>query len=285
MNDNIFAKARLVSIEDILDRLGAKLSKGRGASLLYHCPYREDKNPSLYVNADKGTWRDMANPEELNGDGIRLVEITLHLRPYEAAKYIIGENTLTTIESRPKRERTAKESETINYTVQELTHPALLEYMNARGIADKLSKRLCKEIHIGKLFFIGFPSQSGGYELRNKFSKRTLGKKDISVLGTGDNAIIFEGFIDLLSHLQAFRYMPNYKYIVLNSVSNTNRVIEHFDVFGTPQTLELWLDNDKGGRDATEAFTEKLSCNIVDKSSVYAPYNDINEWFTATNNK
>lgn len=285
MNENIFAKARVVSIEDILDRLGAKLSKGRGARLLYHCPYREDKNPSLYVNADKGTWRDMANPDELNGDGIRLVEITLNLRPYEAAKYIVGENALTTIENRPKRERTAKESETINYTVQDLTHPALIEYMNARGISGKLAKRLCKEVHIGKYFFVGFPSQSGGYELRNKFSKRSLGKKDISVLGTGDNAIIFEGFIDLLSHLTAFRYMPNYKYIALNSVSNTNRVIEHFEVFGTPRTLELWLDNDKGGRDATEALTEKLSCNIVDKSSVYAPYNDVNEWFTATNNK
>ena len=279
MKDNIFAKARLVSIEDILHRLGAKFSKGRGTRLLYHCPYREDKNPSLYVNADKGTWRDMANPEELNGDGIRLVEITLHLRPYEAAKYIVGDNTSKEIESLPKRERISNEGETINYTVQDLTHPALLEYMNARGITDKLSKRLCKEIHIGKLFFVGFPSQSGGYELRNKFSKRSLGKKDISVLGTGDNAIIFEGFIDLLSHLQAFKYMPNYKYIVLNSVSNVNRVIEHFDLFGTPQTLELWLDNDKGGRDATVAFTEKMSCNIVDKSSVYAPYNDINEWF------
>lgn len=285
MNDNIFAKARLVSIEDILDRLGAKLSKGRGASLLYHCPYREDKNPSLYVNADKGTWRDMANPDELNGDGIRLVEITLNMRPYEAAKYIVGDNTLTTVENRPKRERETKGSEPINYTVQDLTHPALLEYMNARGIPDKLAKRLCKEIHIGKLFFIGFASQSGGYELRNKFSKRSLGKKDISVLGTGDNAIIFEGFIDLLSHLQAFRYMPNYKYIVLNSISNVCRVIEHFKVFGTPQNVELWLDNDKGGRDAAVAFAEKLSCKIVDKSSVYAPYNDINEWFTATNNK
>lgn len=285
MNDNIFAKARLVGIEDILDRLGAKFSKGTGARLLYHCPYREDKNPSLYVNADKGTWRDMANPEDLNGDGIRLVEITLHLRPYEAAKYIIGDNALTIEENRPKRERTVKESETINYTVQDLAHPALLEYMNARGISDRLSKRLCKEIHIGKLFFVGFPSQSGGYELRNKFSKRTLGKKDISVLGTGDNAIIFEGFIDLLSHLQAFRYMPNYKYIVLNSVSNVNRVIEHFEVFGTPENVELWLDNDKGGRNAAAAFAENLSCNIVNKSSVYAPYNDINEWFTASNNK
>lgn len=277
MNDNIFAKARLVNIEDILERLGAKWSKRN----LWHCPFREDKNPSLVVNANKGTWVDMANPRELNGDGIKLVELTLKIRPYEAAKYIVGDNTLTVGENRKEGERKGKETEYIPHTIQDLNHPALIEYMNARGISEKLAKRLCREIHIGKLFFVGFPSRSGGYELRNKYGKRSLGKKDISVFGTGDNAIIFEGFFDLLSHLQAFRYMPDYQYIVLNSVCNVERVIKYFGVYGMPENVELWLDNDKAGKDAVTVLSSELSCKVVDKSSVYAPYNDINDWLLA----
>jgi hypothetical protein len=81
MNDNIFAKARKVGIEEILQRLGAKRAGGRGTRLLYHCPFREDRNPSMYVNTDKGTWRDMANPDEYKGDVIKLVELT-HKPPF-----------------------------------------------------------------------------------------------------------------------------------------------------------------------------------------------------------
>ena len=73
-----------------------------------------------------------------------------------------------------------------------------MDYLNSRGIPANLAKRLCKDIHIGRLFFIGFASQNGGYELRNKLGKRSLGNKNISVLGTGDKAIIFEGFLDYL---------------------------------------------------------------------------------------
>ena len=91
MNDSIFEIARSVGIEEILQRLGARRAGGRGARLLYHCPFREDRNPSMYVNTDKGTWKDMANPDEYKGDSIRLVELTLNLRPLEAAKYIIGD--------------------------------------------------------------------------------------------------------------------------------------------------------------------------------------------------
>lgn len=283
MDDNIFARARIVSIESILDRLGAKWSKGRGTKHLYHCPFREDKNPSLYVNTEKGTWVDMANPGDLKGDGIKLVQLTLNLRPFEAAKYIVGDSTAAINETLQKREKQTQRAESTKFSVSDLQHPALLAYMSGRGISEKLAKRLCREIHIGNLFYVGFPSQSGGYELRNKYSKRSLGNKDISVLGTGSKAMIFEGFIDMLSHLQIFRIVPDCKYIVLNSTCNVGRVIEHFNTFGMPQKLELWLDNDKSGREAAALVFDNIYCEIEDKSSVYAPYNDVNEWLTESN--
>ena len=284
MNDNIFTRARSVGIESVLEKLGARRAGGRGTRLLYHCPFREDRNPSMYVNVNKGTWVDMANPEEYKGDGIKLVELTLNLRPLEAAKYIVGEGAIAST-TRPQSytsrrvERTADSTE---FTVHELEHPALLHYLNSRGIPANLAKRLCKEIHIGRLFFIGFASQNGGYELRNKLGKRSLGNKNISVLGTGDKAIIFEGFIDFLSHLRIYGFITDHKYIVLNSVCNLEKVVEHFNVFGLPNHIQLWLDNDDAGRNATIFLTEKLQCDIEDMSSVYASYNDVNDWLVAT---
>lgn len=283
MNGNIFEKARKVGIEEILQRLGARRAGGRGSRLLYHCPFREDRNPSMYVNTDKGTWVDMANPDEYKGDGIKLVELTLNLRPLEAAKYIVGEGVIssnTRLQSYTPRRMQRVDS--IEYTVHELEHPALLDYLNSRDIPANLAKRLCKEIHIGRLFFIGFPSQNGGYELRNKLGKRSLGNKNISVLGTGDKAIIFEGFIDFLSHIRIYGFIADHKYIVLNSVCNLEKVVEHFNVFGLPQHIQLWLDNDDAGRNAAIFLTEKLQCSIEDMSSVYASYNDVNDWLVAT---
>jgi DNA primase len=283
MNDNIFEKARKVGIEEILQRLGARRAGGRGFRLLYHCPFREDRNPSMYVNTDKGTWVDMANPDEYKGDGIKLVELTLNLRPLEAAKYIVGEGAISS-NARPQSytPRRVQRVDSIEYTVHELEHPALLDYLNSRGIPANLAKRLCKEIHIGRLFFIGFASQNGGYELRNKLGKRSLGNKNISVLGTGDKAIIFEGFIDYLSHLRIYGFLEDHKYIVLNSVCNLQKVIDYFNVFGLPQHIQLWLDNDDAGRNAAIFLTEKLQCSIEDMSSVYASYNDVNDWLVAT---
>lgn len=283
MNENIFEKARKVGIEEILQRLGARRAGGRGSRLLYHCPFREDRNPSMYVNTDKGTWVDMANPDDYKGDVIRLVGLTLNMRPLEAARYIVGENA-EAMEARPQtyNSRCAGETRTSQYSVHDLKHPALIDYLASRGIPDKLAKRLCKEIHIGRLFYIGFPSQNGGYELRNKLGKRTLGNKSISILGTGDRAIIFEGFMDFLSHLRIYGFIADHKYIVLNSVCNVEKVIEHFNVFSMPQHVELWLDNDEAGRNATTVLTEKLICATEDKSCVYAPHNDVNDWLVAT---
>lgn len=283
MNDNIFTRARAVGIENILEKLGARRAGGRGSRLLYHCPFREDRNPSMYVNINKGTWVDMANPDEYKGDSIKLVELTLNLRPLEAAKYIVGESSVFTNERAQRfTSRTVQKADSIEYTVHELEHPALLDYLNSRGIPTNLAKRLCKEIHIGKLFFIGFASQSGGYELRNKLGKRSLGNKNISVLGTGDKAIVFEGFIDFLSHLRIYGYIADTKYVILNSVVNVDKVVDYFKMFGMPQHIQLWLDNDAAGRNASIFLTDKLQCDIEDRSSVYASYNDVNDWLVAT---
>ena len=48
-----------------------------------------------------------------------------------------------------------------------------------------------------------------------------------------------------------------------------------------PQHVELWLDNDEAGRNATVTLSDKLTCTVEDKASVYAPHNDLNDWLVA----
>ena len=51
-------------------------------------------------------------------------------------------------------------------------------------------------------FGIGFENQSGGFEIRNAYSKICLGKKDITLIQSitkSTEVAIFEGFFDYLT--------------------------------------------------------------------------------------
>jgi hypothetical protein len=65
-------------------------------------------------------------------------------------------------------------------------------------------------------------------------------------------------------------------------VVNVDKVVDYFKIFGMPQHIQLWLDNDAAGRNASNFLTDKLQCDIEDRSSVYASYNDVNDWLVAT---
>ena len=167
--------------------------------------------------------------------------------------------------------------------MSDLEHPAL-EYLQSRGIPLSLDRRCCKEIHVGRYFYIGFQSIAGGYELRNKLDKRSLGPKNISVLGNGNTVIIFEGFIDFLSHLRIYGYLPDTAYAVMNSVSNSEKLVFYFAGSGVPQRVELWLDNDEAGEKTTAAFKESLNTTVIDMSPTYARHDDVNDWCMVNNN-
>ena len=93
--------------------------------------------------------------------------------------------------------------------VRDLTHPALLRYLQGRVINIGLAKRECKELHFthnGKPFFaIGFPNMAGGYEVRNSFCKGCIAPKDITHIRQQgeprEKWLVFEGFMDYLSFL------------------------------------------------------------------------------------
>ncbi|KDS14530.1 toprim-like family protein [Bacteroides ovatus str. 3725 D9 iii] len=137
----------------------------------------------------------------------------------------------------------------------------------------------CKEIrytlHGKRYFAIGFRNVSGGYEVRNRFFKASLSPKDISLMDNGsDTCNLFEGFIDCLSWMQLELGCGD-DYLVLNSVALLER---SFPVLDRYERVNCYLDRDEAGRRTLEALRKRYADKIVDCSSLYKGYKDLNEY-------
>ena len=174
--------------------------------------------------------------------------------------------------------------------VRELTHPALLRYLQERGIDTDLARSECKELHFihnGKPYFaIGFPNVAGGYEVRNRFFKGCIAPKDISYIRQQgeqqEKCLVFEGMMDYLSFLtlrmKNCPTMPNLDgqdYVVLNSVANVSKAM---DVLHGYERIHCLLDNDEAGRNAYLELAREFSGRIRDFSDNYNGHKDLNDY-------
>ena len=121
----------------------------------------------------------------------------------------------------------------------------------------------------------GIENVSDGYELRNRFFKASLSPKDISLMDNGsDTCNLFEGFIDCLSWLElGLGYGDDY--LVLNSVSLLER---SFPILDRYERVNCYLDRDEAGRRTLEALRKRYADKLVDCSSLYKGYKDLNEY-------
>ena len=159
---------------------------------------------------------------------------------------------------------------------------ALAEYLKSRKVFDQ--KHLVKEIHYqmkGRDYFgVGFYNNSGGIEIRNKYSKICLGKKDVTLLKNPKNEkneiCVFEGFFDFLTYLN----LPNVQFsnsdfLILNSTAMFFRVEKQLTQYNK---IVLFLDNDLSGKNLTEEIINNYE-NVEDCSILYEDFKDLNEWY------
>ena len=173
-----------------------------------------------------------------------------------------------------------------------LSSPALLAYLQGRGIDLELAKRECREArytHNGKRYFaIAFPNDSGGFEVRNPYFKGCIAPKEISHIRQAGKArtacYVFEGFMDYLSFLTLRQEScPNYPeldgqdYIVLNSVSNVNKALYPL---GNYERIHCFFDNDHAGLEALRQIRMEYGREryIRDASQIYRGCKDLNEY-------
>ena len=281
-------ESKNIKLADYLHSLGYNPIKQQGKSLWYKSPLREEQEPSFKVNTDRNLWYDFGA-----GKGGNIIALAQELYASDSLPYLLNRIAEQTPHVRPvsfsfRQRRTEPSFQHLE--VRELSHPALLRYLQGRGINLELAKRECKELHFtnnGKPFFaIGFPNMAGGYEVRNSFFKGCSAPKDITHIRQQgeprEKCLVFEGFMDYLSFLTlrmkncpTMSDLDRQDYVILNSTSNVSKAI---DVLYPYERIHCMLDNDKAGYEATRAIALEYSYHVRDFSHNYRGYSDLNDY-------
>ena len=277
-----------IPIADYLHSLGYSPVKQQGNGLWYKSPLREEHEPSFKVNTDRNLWYDFGA-----GKGGNIIALAKELYCSDSLPYLLNRIAEQTPHVRPvsfsfPQRRTEPSFQHLE--VRDLTHPALLRYLQGRGINIELAKRECKELHFtnnGRPFFaIGFPNIAGGYEVRNSFFKGCIAPKDITHIRQQgeprEKCLVFEGFMDYLSFLTLrMRNRPTMPdldrqdYVILNSTANVSKAL---DVMSLYERIHCMLDNDKAGYEATRDIELEYSYRVRDFSHNYRGYSDLNDY-------
>lgn len=284
-------EAKKIRIADYLHSLGYSPVKQQGVNLWYKSPFREENEPSFKVNTEREQWFDFGL-----GKGGNIIALAALLYATESVPYILKRIEEQTPHVRPVsfsfRRQSATEPSFQQLDIVQLSSPALLSYLQERGINTALAKRECREAHFtnnGKRYFaIAFPNISGGYEIRNRYFKGCIAPKEIShIRQTGElrkACYVFEGFMDYLSfltlRLESCPQSPDFDrqdYMVLNSVANVSKALYPL---GDYERIHCFLDNDHAGMEALQQIRKEYDNTryIRDASHIYSGCKDLNEY-------
>ena len=280
MNSN---QARQISIEKVLQKLNYLPSKTIGNDYWYLSPFRTEVTPSFKVNLKLNRWFD--HGEQIGGNiidflvhkfGFSISEALEYLKPFEC-DFSFQKQIL----DYPNPEK--RQNNFINKTIP-IQHIALVQYLESRQIKNYKEVKQLREIHYTindkDYFGIGFQNNSEGWEIRSKYAKICLGKKDITVITNESKTVrIYEGFFDYLSFVQVREIlrMEESDYLILNSVA---LLLKNVQVLMNYTSIELYLDNDDAGNNYTELIRKQFE-QAVDCRKLYREYEDVNDWLKA----
>jgi hypothetical protein len=87
--------------------------------------------------------------------------------------------------------------------------------------------------------------------------------------------LVFEGFWDFLSYLTIQKIeITRHDVAVLNSIANVQKSLEFLK---THKEIYTYLDNDEGGRKATDLI-QSAHLAVNNRSSKFAGYKDLNDY-------
>ena len=148
-------EAKKIRIADYLHSLGYSPVKQQGVNLWYKSPFREENEPSFKVNTEREQWFDFGL-----GKGGNIIALAAHLYATESVPYILKRIEEQTPHVRPVsfsfHRQSATEPSFQQLDIVQLSSPALLSYLQERGINTALAKKECREAHFtnnGKRYF------------------------------------------------------------------------------------------------------------------------------------
>ena len=270
-----------VNIRTVLESFSLFPVKENRKTAFYFALDREEKVPSFSVDFVKNKAFDFGTGKSY--DVISIVQQMNRCSVSDALKYL--EKFDFSVQNNTQIEEAVQIKNYQIIKVNEIQHPALIQYLKSRKVCEQ--KDLVKEIEYmlnGKKYFgIGFFNNSGGVEIRSKYSKICLGKKDVTLikndLTISNEIVIFEGFFDYLTYKNIEKTESSISdCLILNSTAMLFKVDKELrEYFKT----SLFLDNDDNGIITKEIIRKKYK-NIEDCSLLYKDFKDLNEWFCAT---
>jgi len=263
-----------ISIRNVLESFSLFPSKGNSKTAFYFAFDREEKTPSLFVNFVKNIAFDFGTGKKYDivslVQGIKLCSVSEALEYLSQFDFSFQQQICNITKDESRYEISS---------ISEVKHNALIQYLKERRIENNI--HLLKEIHYKisnkKYFGIGFKNDANGYEVRNKYSKICIGRKDITTIKNKSNNLrIFEGFMDYLSFIQMKKTLEEQlsDYVILNSVSmifKLKKIIENYE------KIELYFDNDEAGNRATNEVRQ-LNPYVEDNRVLYQNYKDLNDF-------
>lgn len=274
------AQARDISIVEILQNLGYEHISTNGKESWYLSPFRSENSASFKLNLKLNRWFD--HGEQIGGNVVDLIVKLKKCTVSEALKYLQSCDTFSFQKQTALAYERKKEGNCNNVLiVKRIEHSALKQYLVSRGIINSYALMQIEEVHYEidqkKYFAIGFKNKSDGWELRSKYAKICLGKKDITLIDNGCTVVkIFEGFFDYLSFLQISdeKNINESDYLILNSAA---LVVKNISILEKYKVIELYLDNDSTGDKYTKLITERLPA-AKDERFKYSECKDLNEY-------
>lgn len=272
-----------IKLEEVLQILGHLPTKQTEKEAWFLNPFSKENHASFKINKNLNYW--YLHSEGIGGKNVDFMKKYLNASVKEVLEWAENQNFSSFQQqktSNSKLENLSKNYEIIE--IKNVQHPALLEYLKERNVENQT--QFLQEIHYRmndkNYFGIGFKNDSGGYEIRNKYSKICLGKKDVSTIKNGsENLKIFEGFFDFLSfkNVENFLEKKPSDYLILNSVSMIHNIKNSL---GDYENIELYLDNDEAGNRAVEILKSENK-NVEDCRILYSGFKDLNDWLIHKN--
>ncbi|WP_322549670.1 toprim domain-containing protein [Flavobacterium psychraquaticum] len=279
-------KAKQIPIELVLQKMNYTPSKTNGFDKFYFSPFRDERTASFKINTKINRWYD--HGLQKGGNIIDFIAIKFNYTIPEVLKFLknYSDESIFSFQKQKNIVSNFSETETkVNIIkVTEIQHFALKQYLENRKIYHYENEPNLKEVHYeinGKKYFgIGFQNRSNGFEIRSKYAKICIGKKDITLIVKGDKnkktIRIFEGFTDYISFKSLEKNSSDY--LILNSLALINRCNE---VLSNYEEIELYFDNDAAGDLYTKSTQEKFK-NAKDFRGFYKDFKDLNEWLINT---
>lgn len=272
--------AKKLSLPELLSRLGHQPVRTNGPKLWYRSPLRQEHVPSFCIEPGRRVaWVFSDHGTNVRGN---ILDFAMHYQQCSLKEALawLGQIFETAVPATAQQpvELTALPLEILK--VKPIQHPLLIAYLNGRAISKELARRYLWEVRYLNAgqprFALGWKTDSGGWCLRARNFKASVRPAGLTTLGKASEYLaVFEGMFDFLAALVYYRATaPKGQVVVLNGINNIPAVTEKISA-GNYQCIRLYLDNDQGGRQATQRLLSLK--NTMDCSALFSPAKDFAE--------